>query len=180
MRGQEIKLNEDYAVKTHPTRIPHRGQLPRILRARAIEAGTAKTLVVVEPQSKHSFETWVPNLNVLQPWSEYAAEQRKKRADAERAHREMIARYERETAERREWVERFAEAFRGIIVQPFSTANFKQDDVDLADELLRSFGQNEAGTMVRPEVFEAISKRIETLNEIVTQNALTEIPEGLD
>lgn len=181
MRGNEIKMNEQYAVKTHPHAIPYRGEQPRILRATAIGSGTAKTMVRVEAQTTPAgeiaaFTTWVPNVSVIASWTDH--HERVAREQAERAARLQVEqeRWERERRERRDRVERFAEAYRGIKVQPFSTANFPQDDVDLGEELLRAFGDGAVGAAVHPDVFEAVAKRIFELSEIVRQNALVAVP----
>jgi hypothetical protein len=87
---------------------------------------------------------------------------------AEREHLDKRAAIERERDVR---VKQVAENFRGLAVQPFGVANFEQDDVDLADEIVRYLGRSRSSTIPLTldhlEAIASLVRRGKLINQII-------------
>lgn len=186
MKTADLKVGEDYEIFAAP--FARYITAPSFLRATLValpntKAGERSCVVkIVEqqvPADPHGRartspvdvrEERIGLTAIKRPWADAEAE----RAQRQQRRNEDMEAYARSCEVHAAKVTKAAVAFKGIQVQPFSKANFAQDDVDLADEIVRYYSESPgAATTIRWEVLEKIAERLQTLEEIARQSALT-------
>ena len=164
MRTADIMVGEEYACAL---RALGPGRVVECGRVVARRRGEVDITVGRRGHEFHHKNLLVRH--VLRPWAE---EQRARdlaqlKRDAQEAQQRA---YE---ASRDAVILHFAEAFRGLDVQPDGTSTHERPDVDLADRLIETFALTRSLTAsCEWAVFEAIARRILELNELARQNAL--------
>lgn len=116
----------------------------------------------------------VPLSAVLAPWDAYVLDRDWDEAIQADRSRDDRLRYERKRQERKARIEAWLPAFEKLMVpaEGLSTANVERPDVDLMDELRRSYVDGDASaTMVGWTVWERVAQRILTLQSLVEQQA---------
>jgi len=170
MRTADITVGEEYACATKawgwnggPNRL--------VVRARVIakRPRLVDITVVGEPGGREVHHINLAAQHVLRPW----AEEQQARDLAQLKRNAQEAQDRALDAANDAVVRHFAEAFRGLAVQPEGTSTHERDDVDLADRLIETFTLSRSVTATCEwNVFATVARRILELNELARQNAL--------